>query len=84
VKITDEQGEEIPLMIEKGEKRQIKGAYLPWGGKSKHRGYLAKGPKRAVVVGDGQPIKPDELLEVYQKRMKIEQTFREKKSFFEP
>lgn len=31
VKITDEQGEEIPLLIEKGEKREIKDAYLPVG-----------------------------------------------------
>lgn len=78
VKITDEQGEEFPLLIEKGEKRQIKGAYYRGELKVNVGGIWLKDRKEPLwVMGN---LKPDELLEVYEKRMKIEQTFRDSKS----
>jgi hypothetical protein len=79
VKITDEpQGEEIPLLIEKGEKREIKGAYYRGEVKVNVAGIWLKDQKEPLwVMGS---LEPDELLEVYKKRMKIEQTFKDSKS----
>jgi hypothetical protein len=78
VKITDEQGEEIPLLIEKGENREIKGAYYRGEVKVNVGGIWLKNQKEPLwVMGS---LKPDELLEVYEKRMKVEQTFRDSKS----
>lgn len=78
VKLTDEQGEEIPLLIEKGEKREIKGAYYRGEVKVNVGSVWLKNQKEPLwVMGS---LKPEELLEVYKKRMKIEQTFKDSKS----
>jgi Transposase DDE domain len=78
VKVTDEQGEEIPLLIEKGEQREIKGAYYRGEVKVNVGGIWLKDQKEPLwVMGN---LEPDELLEVYKKRMKIEQTFKDSKS----
>jgi hypothetical protein len=79
VKIIDEQGEEeIPLLIKKGEKRQIEGVYYRGEVKVNVGGIWLKNQKEPLwVMGS---LKPDELLEVYKKRMKVEQTFRDSKS----
>jgi hypothetical protein len=78
VKITDEQGEEIPLLIEKGEKREIKGAYYRGEVKVNVGGIWPKNQKEPLwVMGS---LEPEALLEVYEERMKIEQTFKDSKS----
>jgi hypothetical protein len=78
VKITDEHGEEIPLLIEKGEKRRMEGVYYRGEVKVNVGGIWLKGQKEPLwVMGS---LKPDDLVEVYQKRMKVEQTFRDSKS----
>jgi hypothetical protein len=78
VKITDEQGEKIPLLVEKGETREMKGAYYRGQVKVNVAGVWPKNQKEPLwVMGS---LKPDKLLEVYEKRMKIEQTFKDAKS----
>nr|WP_232203595.1 transposase [Rubrobacter xylanophilus] len=79
VKFFDELGEEIPLLIEKGEKRNIEGCYYRGETKANVAGVWRKGCKEPLwVMGNFLP--PDELVEVYEERMKIEQTFRDAKS----
>jgi len=80
VKITDEfEGEEIPLAIEKGEKRQMEGVYYRGRVKVNVSGIWPKDQREPLwVMGS---LKPDRLVEVYyEERMKIEQTFKDSKS----
>ncbi len=84
VKITDEQQqeEEIPLVIEKGEKRQMEGVYHHRGRvKVNVSGIWPKDQRETLwVMGS---LKPDRLVEVYEERMKIEQTFKDSKSLLD-
>ena len=82
VKITDEQqGEEIPLVIEKGEKRRMEGVYYRGLVKVNVSGVWPKDQREPLwVMGS---LKPDRLVEVYGERMKIEQTFKGAKSLLE-
>ncbi len=86
VKITDEQQqqqeEEIPLVIEKGEKRQMEGVYHHRGRvKVNVSGIWPKDQREPLwVMGS---LKPDRLVEVYEERMKIEQTFKDSKSLLD-
>jgi len=81
VKITDEHGEEIPLVIEKGEKRQMEGVYYRGRVKVNVSGIWPKDQREPLwVMGS---LKPDRLVEVYEERMKIEQTFKDSKSLLD-
>jgi hypothetical protein len=63
VKITDEQGEEVPLLIEKGEKRKMEGVYYRGQVKVNVAGIWPKDQKEPLwVMGS---LKPEELLDVY-------------------
>lgn len=78
VKFTDEQGEEFPLLVEKGERVEIKGAYYRGNTKVNVSGVWREGCKEPLwVIGN---LAPEQLVEVYERRMKIEQTFRDAKS----
>jgi hypothetical protein len=73
VKFTDEEGEEIPLVLEKGEKREMEGAYYRGRTKVNVAGVWREGFKEPLwVMGD---LSCERLVEVYSQRMKIEQTF---------
>ena len=81
VKITDERGEEIPLVIEKGEKRRMEGAYYRGLVKVNVSGVWPKDQREPLwVMGS---LKPDRLVEVYEERMKIEQTFKDSKGLLD-
>ncbi len=81
VKITDEQGEETPLAIEKGEKRQMEGVYYRGQVKVNVTGVWPKDQREPLwVMGS---LKPDRLVEVYEERTKIEQTFKDSKSLLD-
>lgn len=82
VKITDEfEGEEIPLVIEKGEERRMEGVYYRGLVKVNVSGIWPKDQREPLwVMGS---LKPDELVEVYEERMKIEQTFKDSKSLLD-
>jgi transposase len=81
VKFVDEEGEEIPLVVEKGEKRNVEDAY--------YRGETKANVADIRREGCGEPLwvmgnlSPDELLEVYEERMKIERTFEDSKSLLD-
>jgi hypothetical protein len=78
VKFFDEEGEEIPLLIEKGEKREMEGVYYRGQTKVNAAGIWPKDQKEPLwVMGS---LKSDELVEVYGERMKIEQTFKDSKT----
>lgn len=78
VKFEDELGEEIPLVVEKGETRRIAGAYYRGEAKVNVVGIWRKECREPLwVMGN---LEPDELVEVYEERMKIEQTFKDAKS----
>jgi len=78
VKFFDGEGEEIPLLIEKGEKREMEGVYYRGQTKVNVTGIWPKDQKEPLwVMGS---LKPDELVGVYGERMKIEQTFKDSKS----
>lgn len=81
VKLKDEEGEEIPLaaaLSDKGEKLSIRGAYYRGEVKVNVAGVWLPGHKEPLWVMGNLP--PEELLETYQKRMKIEQSFKDAKS----
>ncbi len=82
VKFFDGEGEEIPLLIEKGEKkREMEGVYYRGQTKVNVSGIWPKDQKEPLwVMGS---LKPDELVEVYEERMKIEQTFKDSKSLLD-
>jgi hypothetical protein len=83
VKITDDEfeGEEIPLVIEKGQKRQLEGVYYRGRVKVNVSGIWPKDQREPLwVMGS---LKPDRLVEVYEERMKIEQTFKDSKSLLD-
>jgi Transposase DDE domain len=81
VKITDDSGEEIPLVIEKGEKRRMEGVYYRGLVKVNVTGIWPKDQREPLwVMGS---LKPDRLVEVYEERMKIEQTFKDSKSLLD-
>lgn len=80
VKFYDEQAEEILLILEKGESRQIEGAYYRGQTRMNVAGVWREGSKEpgfAWVMGN---LPPGDLVEVYEIRMKIEQTFKDAKS----
>jgi hypothetical protein len=78
VKFFDEEGEEIPLLIEKGEERRIEGAYYRGQTKVNVVGVWPEDQREPLwVMGS---LKPGGLVEVYGERMKIEQTFKDSKS----
>jgi len=78
VKFFDEEGEEIPLSVEKGEKHNIEGAYYRGETKANVAGVWREGCREPLwVMGD---LPPEALVEVYEERMKIEQTFKDSKS----
>ena len=83
VKFTDEEGEEIPLSVEKGnvekgEKREVEGVYYRGRTKVNVAGVWPEGCKEPLWVMGNLPTR--ELIEVYELRMKIEQTFKDAKS----
>lgn len=81
VKFTDEQGEELPLLVEKGERREIEGAYYRGITKVNVVGVWREGFKEPLWVMGNLP--PERLIEVYESRMKIEQTFKDAKSLLD-
>jgi hypothetical protein len=81
VKFSDEEGEEIPIWVEKGEKRSIEGAYYRGRTKVNVCGLWREGFEKPLWVMGNLPA--DELACVYEKRMKIEQTFKDSKSLLE-
>ncbi len=81
VKFADEEGDEVPLSVEKGEKRNIKGAYYRGETKANVAGVWRKGCREPLWVMGNLP--PEELVEVYEERMKIEQTFKDSKSLLD-
>src|SRR3954447_2994887 len=67
-KITDEQAEEIPLLIEKGEKRQMEGVYYRGEVKGNVGGIWVQNQKEPLwIMGN---LKLDDLVSIYKKRMK--------------
>lgn len=81
VKFTDEQGEELPLLVEKGQRREIEGAYYRGITKVNVVGVWREGFKEPLWVMGNLP--PERLIEVYKSRMKIEQTFKDAKSLLD-
>jgi transposase len=82
VKFFDEEGEEVPLfLLEKGEKRTLRGVYYRGETKANVAGVWRKGCREPLWVMGNLP--PDELVEVYEERMKIEQTFKDSKSLLD-
>lgn len=77
-KIKDEEGEEIPLFIEEGSEKHVEGAYYRGEVKVNVAGVRVEGAKEPLWVMGNLP--PASLVEVYLKRMKIEQTFKDAKS----
>lgn len=78
VKFTDEEGEEIPLSVEKGEKREVKGVYYRGRTKVNVVGVWREGFKEPLwLMGD---LPCGRLVEIYSERMKIEQSFKDAKS----
>ncbi len=78
VKFTDEEGEEIPLLIDKGQRREIEGAYYRGETKANVAGLWHEERKEPLWVMGNLPA--DKLIEIYEERMKIEQTFKDAKS----
>lgn len=78
VKFTDEEGEEIPLSIEKGEKREVEGVYYRGRTKVNVVGVWREGSKEPLWVMGNLPC--GGLVGIYSERMKIEQTFKDAKS----
>src|SRR3954453_11258757 len=81
VKFFDEEGEEVPLLLEKGEKRNLRGVYYRGETKVNVASVWRKGCREPLWVMGNLP--PDELVEVYEERMKIEQTFKDSKSLLD-
>jgi hypothetical protein len=81
VKFVDEEGEEeIPLVVEKGEKRNVEGAYYRGETKANVAGVWREGCREPLVMGN---LPSDELVDVYEERMKIKQTFKDSKSLLD-
>ncbi|MBA2691761.1 MAG: transposase [Rubrobacter sp.] len=80
-KSTEEEGEEVPLFVEKGEKREVEGVYYRGRTKVNVAGVWREGFKEPLwVMGD---LPPERLVEVYSERMKIEQSFKDAKSLLD-
>jgi hypothetical protein len=79
VKIKDEGGKEIPLVVGKGKTKHIRKAYYRGEVEVKVSGVWQKGQKEPLWVMGNSPS-CEQLIEVYQERMKIEQSFRDNKS----
>jgi hypothetical protein len=79
VKLKDAEGEEIPLLgLGKGEKRHIRGAYYRGEVEVNVAGVWREGYREPLwVMGT---LAPEELLETYDERMKLEQSFKDTKS----
>lgn len=81
MKITDEEGKEIPLVIEKGEIRQIGGAYYRGEQKVNVASLWKEGCREPLwIMGIMGNLPTGDLLGLYQERMKIEQPFKDSKS----
>lgn len=81
VKFSDEQGEEIPLIIDKGERVEIEGVYYRKETRVNVAGVWWEGCKEPLwVIGN---LAPEKLIEIYESRMKIEQTFKDAKSLLD-
>jgi hypothetical protein len=78
VKVEDQYGEEITLVLDKGERRCIEGAYYRGEVELNVAGVWHEGHREPLWVMGNLP--PEELLETYEQRMKIEQTFKDAKS----
>lgn len=79
VKFFDEEGEEVPLSVEKRGQRNIEGVFYYRGEtKANVAGVWREGCREPLwVMGD---LPSEALVEVYEERMKIEQTFKDSKS----
>jgi hypothetical protein len=77
VKFTDEEGEEVSLLVGKGERERIEGVYYRGEVKVNVAAIWLEGHKEPLWVMGNLPA--DRLEEVYRERMKIEQTFKDAK-----
>lgn len=73
VKLKDAEGEEVPLFVGEGERKQMEGVYYRGEVKVNVAALWREGQKEPLWVMGSLP--PERLVEVYAKRMKIEQTF---------
>ncbi len=78
VKLKDAEGEEVPLFVGEGEREQMEGVYYRGEVKVNVAALWREGQKEPLWVMGSLP--PERLVEVYAKRMKIEQTFKDAKS----
>lgn len=80
-KFTDGEGDETPLLIDKGEKREFEGVHYRGRTKVNVAGVWREGFTEPLwVMGD---LPPERLVEVYSERMKIEQSFKDAKSLLD-
>jgi len=77
-KFTDQEGEEAPLQLEKGQREQIEGIYYRGEVKVNVGAMWLEGHKEPLWVMGNLPA--GRLVEVYRERMNIEQTFKDSKS----
>lgn len=78
VKFTDEEGDGVPLLVDKGERKEIEGVYYQGEVEVNIAAFWQEGHKEPLWVMGNLP--PERLIEVYGQRMKIEQTFKDSKS----
>jgi Transposase DDE domain len=78
VKLEDEEGEEVPLLVGKGEREEIEGVYYRGQVKVNVAALWREGQKEPLWVMGNLPT--ERLVEVYAQRMKIEQSFKDTKS----
>jgi Transposase DDE domain len=77
VKFKDEEGEEVPLLVGKGEREEMEGVYYRGEVKVNVAALWQEGQKEPLWVMGNLP--PERLVEVYKERMKIEQSFKDTK-----
>jgi len=78
VKLENEEGEEVPLLVGKGEREEIEGVYYRGEVKVNVAALWQEGQKEPLWVMGNLPA--GRLVEVYAERMKIEQSFKDTKS----
>lgn len=78
VKLKDEEGEEVPLLVGKGEREEMEGVYYRGEVKVNVAALWREGQKEPLWVMGNLPA--GRLVEVYAERMKIEQSFKDTKS----
>ncbi len=77
-RFTDQEAEEVPLCVDKGQKREVEGVYYRGRTKVNVAGVWHEERKEPLwVMGN---LAPERLIEIYGQRMKIEQTFKDSKS----